>query len=59
MPDCTCAKDWRAIPKDRRMFLEEPGAVTRQGNQVVKDASKVHVFDKDCPKHGYKEILDG
>lgn len=58
MPSCTCAKDWRAIPKDRRVFLEEPGAVTRQGNQIFKDVSKVHVFDRDCLIHGYKEVHD-
>ena len=59
MTVCKCAKDWRSIPKERRVFLEEPGAVVRQGNQIIKDASKVLVFDKDCPKHGYKEIVDG
>jgi len=58
MSSCNCATDWRAIPKDRRVFLEEPGAVMRQGNQIFKDASKVHVFDRDCPLHGYKEVLD-
>jgi hypothetical protein len=58
MPDCKCATDWRAIPKERRVFLEEPGAVVRQGGTIHKDASKVHVFDRDCPIHGYKEILN-
>ena len=58
MSACKCPGDWRSIPKERRVFLEEPGAVVRQGNQIIRDASKVHVFDKDCPVHGYKEIVD-
>lgn len=56
MTDCTCADDWRAIPKENRMFLEEPGAFIRQGNLIQKDPSKVLVFDKTCPVHGYKEL---
>ena len=59
MTTCTCASDWRAIPKDRRIILEEPGAQTRLGNVVHRDASKVHVFDRDCLVHGYKEIVNG
>ena len=59
MSVCTCAKDWRAIPKDRRITLEQPGAQIRVGNTVQRDASKVHVFDRDCAKHGYKEVTDG
>lgn len=59
MSDCTCAKDWRAIPKDRRVILEQPGARVQHGAQIQVDTSKVHVYDKDCPKHGYKEIENG
>lgn len=54
--ECTCAEDWRAIPKDRRIILEAPGAVVIQGNQRMVDRTKIHVYDRDCPLHGYQEI---
>lgn len=58
MTTCTCASDWRSIPKERRVILEEPGARERVGNIVSHDASKVHVFDRDCLLHGYKEVAN-
>jgi len=58
MSDCTCAPDWRAIPKERRIVFEAPGATKRQGAVTVRDASKIFVFDRDCPQHGYKEVFD-
>lgn len=57
MPTCTCAEDWRAIPKERRVVVEGPGAQTMNGGVVRRDTSKVYVFDRDCPIHGYKEIV--
>jgi len=56
--DCTCADDWRAIPKANRIVLEEPGAVTIVGRKRTIDRSKVHVYDRDCPQHGYQEITE-
>lgn len=56
--NCTCAEDWRAIPKERRVILELPGAVTFVGREKTVDRSKVHVYDRDCPDHGYREILN-
>ena len=34
----------------------EPGAEVRQGNVTTRDASKVHIFDKNCPVHGYTVV---
>jgi hypothetical protein len=59
MPDCTCAEDWRAIPKDRRILVHVPGKIHFDGQGVVKEAAQGYVFDKDCPAHGYKEIVNG
>ena len=59
MSTCNCASDWRAIPKERRVVLEEPGAVIREGAVVHRDPNKIHVFDRDCPVHGYKEVDNG
>ena len=59
MSDCNCAKDWRAIPKERRIVLEEPNAIVREGRVVRRNADKIHIFDRDCPVHGYKEIANG
>jgi len=56
--NCTCAENWRAIPKERRIIIEEPGAATFVGGKKTVDRSKVHVYDRDCPVHGYQEILD-
>ena len=55
---CTCARDWRAIPKDRRITLEEPGAIIISGRQKMVDRRKIHIYDKNCPKHGYQEIVN-
>lgn len=59
MSTCNCASDWRAIPKERRIVVELPGAVVHKNGVVHKDASKLHFFDRECPIHGYKEITDG
>lgn len=53
---CTCAADWRAIPKERRVILEEPNAIVVAEGKKVVDRNKVHVYDKECPQHGYREI---
>lgn len=50
---CTCPEDGQKIPSARRVLVIEPGAVIRPGH---RDASKVHIFDKDCPVHGYRVI---
>ncbi len=59
MADCNCATDWRAIPKERRILVHVPGKLRFDGAQVVKENDEGYVFDKNCPAHGYKEILDG
>ena len=56
MSECTCPEDGRSIPAARRVYLYEPGAETRQGRAVLRDPSRVHIFDKDCPVHGYQVI---
>lgn len=56
MSDCICPEDGRMVPSDRRIVLIEPGAERREGNKVIRDRSKVHIFDKDCPVHGYRVI---
>jgi hypothetical protein len=58
MPDCTCATDWRAIPKERRIVVSMPGAEVRRGAELIRDASKIFTFDRDCLLHGYKEVTD-
>jgi hypothetical protein len=57
--ECTCAEDWRAIPKDRRIILEAPGAMTIEGRKRIIDRSKVHVYDRDCQLHGYTDVTEG
>lgn len=59
MQECICPEDGRKIPSDRRIVVIQPGAVTREGNTIKRDMSKIHIFDKDCPVHGYTEIVDG
>lgn len=54
--NCTCPDDWRAVPKDSRVEVIEPGAVYFEGGKKIIDRSKMHVFDKKCPVHGYEEI---
>lgn len=59
MPNnCTCPEDWRAIPKERRVELVEPGAVQFVNGQKIVDKSKLHIFDRDCEVHGYREITE-
>ena len=56
MSACTCPEDGRQVPSDRRVYLYEPGAEVREGKTIRRDSSKVHIFDKDCPVHGYTVI---
>jgi len=39
-----------------RVVLFEPGAVRRDGPITTRDLSKVHIYDKTCPVHGYWEV---
>lgn len=55
---CSCPDDGRRVPSANRVTVFEPGAEVRNGNQVMRDISKVHIFDKNCPVHGYTEILN-
>lgn len=57
-PKCICPADGRMISSGDRVYLYEPGAETRVGNVVQRDASKVHIFRKDCPVHGYTVTID-
>lgn len=59
MPTCICPDDGRKVPSDRRVVIFEPNAVVREGNTIKRDMTKVHIFDKQCPVHGYTEITDG
>lgn len=59
MKTCTCPEDGRQVPSDRRVLVIEPGAIVREGNTIKKDTSKIHIFDKHCPVHGYTEVTDG
>jgi len=56
--NCTCAEDWRAIPKDDRVEVVEPGAVSFVNGTKVVDKSKLHMFDRNCEVHGYQEITE-
>lgn len=60
MTNCTCPSDGRTIDKAERVYVYEPTAdvqiMTPHGPQRQLDASKVHIFHKDCPVHGYKVI---
>lgn len=58
MADCTCPEDWRAVPEKERMTVSLPGAETIEGNAVKRDRSKIFVFSKNCPVHGWKELTD-
>lgn len=57
MAECSCHPDWRAIPKERRIVLEEPGSRIQTPGKILIDRSKVHVYDRDCALHGYREIV--
>jgi len=59
MNECICPEDGRRVPSDRRVLVIEPGAIVREGNTIKKDTSKIHIFDKNCPVHGYTEVTDG
>lgn len=59
MSECTCPEDGRMVDSHRRVVLMEPGAERREGNMVVRDRSKVLIFDKDCPVHGYTVVAEG
>lgn len=54
--NCTCPDDWRSIPKERRVEVVMPGALQFVGGKKLVDRSKLHVFDRDCEVHGYREI---
>ena len=56
MSDCICPEDGRMVASDRRVVLIEPGAERREGAKVIRDRSKVHIFDKGCPVHGYTVV---
>lgn len=56
--NCTCADDWRAIPKERRIEVVMPNAVKFVGRNKFVDRSKLHMFDRDCEVHGYQEITE-
>lgn len=56
--NCECPEDWRAIPKERRVELMENGAVQFVNGVKIVDKTKLHIFDRDCPVHGYKEITE-
>ncbi len=63
MSECTCPEDGRMVNRDDRVYLYEPGAdvisVMPNGQQHRHlDASKVHIFHKECPQHGYKDVTD-
>lgn len=61
MTTCTCPEDRQMIDSGDRVILIPPDAEKRQGNMVVRDASKVVIYHKDCPLHGYSvvEATDG
>lgn len=56
MTACVCPEDRQTIPSTRRVIVSEPGAERRDGPVTIRDISKVHIFDKDCPVHGYWEV---
>lgn len=53
MRNCTCPEDGRLVASTNRVILLEPTAEIRDGNAIIRDRSKVHIFDKGCPVHGY------
>lgn len=59
MSECTCPEDGRMVASTNRVIVMEPGAERREGGKVIRDRSKVHIFDKNCPVHGYRVIEDG
>lgn len=56
MTDCTCPADGRTIDRAYRVYLYEPTAEVLMGGQLLRDASKVHIYHKACPVHGYKVL---
>jgi hypothetical protein len=56
--DCKCPADGRRIPKEKRVTVLAPGAVTRVQDMVIHDQDKVVVFHADCPVHGYTKLTE-
>lgn len=56
MTTCTCPEDQQKVPSMNRVVLFEPGAMRRDGPITTRDLSKVHIYDKTCPVHGYWEV---
>jgi len=56
MADCSCPVEWRGIPEGKRMWLIEPNAALQKRNGKVIPGPGVHVYNADCPVHGYSEI---
>ena len=52
MVDCTCPKDWRELPGDRRVTVMSP----RAAFPVQFNDKEVVVYDKLCPLHGYTVV---
>jgi hypothetical protein len=59
MTDCICPEDGRKVASTDRVVILEPGAERREGTKVVRDLSKVVIFDKNCPIHGYTVVDEG
>lgn len=56
MTECICPDDGRQVNSTDRMYVMEPGAEVVEGNTVRRDMSKVHIFNKHCPVHGYRVL---
>jgi hypothetical protein len=55
---CNCPADGRRVPKEKRVTVLAPGAVTRMQDMVMHDHNKVFIFHADCPVHGYKNLAE-
>ncbi len=58
MTTCTCPDNRQTIDSGDRVILIPPDAEVRQGNMVMRDPSKVVIYHKDCPLHGYSVVED-
>lgn len=59
MTKCICPEDGRMVDSVDRMYIMEPGAEVVVGDMLTRDASKVHIYNKNCPVHGYTVLEEG
>lgn len=58
MSECICPSDGRKVPSDKRVFVLPPDMEVEVNGVVKRDKTKLIIFHKDCPVHGYSETTN-